>query len=156
MVFSLCDPRFPQFSLSRIKYGIKPLLYWSVCGNELRVYRTESLGSHACRDANALPTQTTFSFWSESEPSAFDTPPGSLSSQYSVNPSSVSGSSPQRVFDHFPRPGSAMTSTGREKLAVRAVSSVEIGDGRRVLVCLVSEHGLESEVRSVTMLKRSE
>lgn len=152
--FFLCHRRIPHFSILCVKYGIKPLLYWSVCGNELRVYSTESLGSHACRDANTLPTQATFSFWSESEPFALDSPPGALSSQYSVNPSSVSGSSPPRVFDHFPRPGSAMASTGRKRLAVRAVSSVEIGDGRRILVCLVSEHGVESEVRSVTGLNR--
>lgn len=34
-----------------------------------------------------------------------------------------------------------------EKLTVRAVESVEMTDGRTLLMCLVSERGLASEVR---------
>lgn len=67
------------------------------------------------------------------------------------NDGSRHGSSP-RGSDCSPRERAGTAKMSAGSLSVRAVEAVEIRDGRTILVCLVSERGLASEVRCVAYL----
>ncbi|CAN0126506.1 unnamed protein product, partial [Scytosiphon promiscuus] len=81
-----------------------------------------------------------------SSPARTDSPAG-VSPPVRAKDARARHSSPPRS----PRGGNAASAPKRAagKLSVRAVEAVEIGDGRTVLVCLVSERELASEVHCV-------
>ena len=136
--------------------GIEPQLCWSASGNELRA-TTESLSSHATHGTSGLPTLAVFRFFSRPAARSFESLPGTDTARESVcrtpmrsvfSSRTHGGDRPSlETTNHLSRPGSVSAPVGRGKLTIRAVSGTKMPDGRTVLVCLVSEHGLASEVR---------
>ena len=132
--------------------GIEPQLCWSASGNELRVHTTESLSSHTTHGTSGLPTLAVFRFFSGTAATSLESLRGTDTARESVGGTPLRSlfSSPRpslETTNHLSRPGSVSAPVGRGKLTVRAVSGMRMPDGRTVLVCLVSEHGLASEVR---------
>lgn len=99
-------------------------LFWSAHENELRVHNAVDLERHAGHGTSGLPEQALFRFCATGR--------GAPTQHHAAVDELGSG---RRLSD------------GGDKLTVRDVESVELGDGRTVLMCLVSSPGLKSEVR---------
>lgn len=102
-------------------------LFWSAHENELRVHNAVDLERHAGHGTSGLPEQALFRFCATGR--------GAPTVHHRAAVDEVG--SGRRLSD------------GGDRLMVRDVESVELGDGRTVLMCLVSAPGLKSEVRQL-------